>query len=1165
MYKILIVEDTIAIREEVYDILLLEGYNVVQAENGKTGYQAALKEHPDLIISDILMPELSGFEMFEKLQKNKKTKKIPLIFLSAKGEKEDIRSGMNAGAEDYLVKPINIEELIKVVSNKLKKQQLIKDNVDKLVNENNFLLKEAGRMAKIGYWTYDKETNTSKWSKAVHQIFNSDPKQGMPKLAVVLNCFEKKSKQKLLKATKELTSKGTNYDIELQLTNLKNEKRWIQDIGEPLYNNKNEITGSRGIIRDITNLKNNQEELKRSNERYKLIGLATNDAVWDWDLLSDKIYRNKEGFKKVFGFNETINLEEMQIEDYVHKDDKERVAKVLKETINDSSQNKFSFEYSFLSPNGNTLRIIDKGFIVRNKKGIAVRIIGAASNITKESNFKESLESAYSSLKSVLESTVDGILVVNNSGEIEDYNKKFLELWSIPDSVIATKDDQTLINYVLDQLVYPEKMIAKVKELYTQPEATSLDILKLKDYRTFERYSQLKLMNGVSVGRVWSFREITARINADKEKQQLFALIESSEDLIGFGNLEGTPSFINKAGRKILGISENKLLSKYHFSDFFHPEERHVVLERFQPAFKDKGRWEGDTFLINAQTNKKKAVSMSAFVIKDNITGAPIGLGNVSMDITKRLKIKNELILAKEEAEKLSGFKDQFLTNMSHEIRTPLNGILGFTKILLRSDITEKQKEQLTAIKVSSDILLVVINDVLDLAKIEAGKMVLEKTEIKLFHAINSILSTFQLRLQEKEQILHTHYDKNIPDWVLGDPIRINQILLNLLENAIKFTNVGGTIIVNVNLLEQDNKKATIEISVADNGIGISEDTINDIFEPFTQSSDNTTRKYGGSGLGLNIVKQLIELMDGTISVKSQLEIGSTFTLKLPLAKATFADIKRSDAISDNKKIELQGQLKNLKKLKILIVDDMVINQFLAQTILEDIGFETEVAENGKIAVELLEKNNFDIVLMDLQMPEMNGWEATDYIRNKMDYSKSSIPIIALTADVTHKNAVKCIEAGMNEYVSKPINETELLQKITKLVKEKRSVDKVKIKKELKICNLNSLKGHLRNKPKLIAEMLQMLLKETPLVIKQINNCIATTNWTGLHSNIHKIKPTLALMGLPQDTILDAQKIEDYATAEENLDLIVSLFLKMEKILNQAYIELEEELQIMKK
>jgi PAS domain S-box-containing protein len=1160
MYKLLIVEDTLVIREELLDILTLEGYQVFQAKNGEIGYQMALKHNPDLIISDILMPELNGFEMFKKLQKNNKTVNIPLIFLSAKGEKQEIRSGMIAGAEDYLVKPINTEELITVVGNKLKKIQLIKDNLNKRIDKNKFLPKVPNRMAKIGYWSYNKQTDTRKWSAAVHKLFGSDPKKEMPELSVILNCFEEKSREKLIQAKEKLLSTGTDYDLELQITNLRNEEHWILVIGEPIYNHENEIIGSKGIVRVITSLKNNSEELKRSNERYKFISLATNDAYWDWDLKKDEIYRSEEGFKKVFEFDESINIQKMKMDDYVHLADKERISQTLTETINNPNKNNFTFEYSFLNPSGNTLRIIDKGFIVRNKKGTALRIIGAATNITQQNNFKNSLKEAYSNLETILESTADGLLVIDTGDKVVRFNKKFKELWKIPDILLIEMNGKKVLDFILHQTVYPEKLKSHIKALYINPKDNSTSNIELKDGRVFERYSHPKTMNGKYTGRVWSCRDITERIKAEKEKQQLFALVESSQELIGFGDLNGTPTFINKAGRKVLGIPEKKALSNYHFSEFFPADERLTVLEKFTPKFLVKGRWEGDTFLKNLETNKKMAVFMSAFVIKDNNTGLPIGLGNVSIDITNRIKVKNELIEAKEEAERLSGFKDQFLANMSHEIRTPLNGIIGFNKILLRSNLTKKQKEQLTAIKVSSDILLVVINDILDLAKIEAGKMVLEKTQLKIGHVINSVLSTFELRIKEKEQTLHTHYDKNIPDWVLGDPIRINQILLNLIENAIKFTNVGGKINIQVNLLKEEGDTVIIEIKISDTGIGIPEDKIENIFDTFTQGNDNIPRKYGGSGLGLNIVKQLINLMKGTISVKSQLHIGSTFRLTIPLIKIKNASIKIDETVSNNYKLEFLDQLKGLEKLKILIVDDMVINQLLAKTILEDIGFETAVAENGKVAIKLLKKNTYDVILMDLQMPEMNGWEATHYIRNKMDTSKSSIPIIALTADVTQKSATECKQAGMDEYVSKPINETDLLNKVIRLVTYKRNTINQKQQEATKICNLTSL----RSKPKFLKVMLEIILKELPVTMKQLATAFENNDWKDLSLKIHSIKPTLSLMGLPNEIISISKQIEENTKKEEHLDLLPAQFIKLEKALEKGCKELEEELNALK-
>jgi PAS domain S-box-containing protein len=1153
MSKILIVDNALKIREEVCGILVREGYQVFQAENGTIGFKMALKECPDLIISEVQLPIQNDLEMFEALQKEQKTTNIPLLILSEKSEKEDVRNGMDAGAADYLAKPFNSKNLIKVTKRILKKQKAIKDNLVRLIEEKNFSLKKNRLVSKIGYWDHDIQTDIRNWSNGVHTIFGTNPKQEKLFYEVALNCFTEASRKSLIEATTNLTENGVLYDLEFQITNLKNEKRWVQSIGEPIYSSKNKIIGSKGIIIDITQFKNNQQALKRSNERFEMAAKATNDAIWDWNLLTGKIYRNTTGYYKVFGEDDARLKDDIcRPDEFIHPDDKHQINLLLKEIVESVDQNNFVLEYRFLHYNGTYIHIKDKGFIIRDKTGKAIRIVGATSNITKRKEAEKSLEESFSNIEAILESTADGILVVDNFDTIVRFNKRFLELWNMPKEVLTSLNDNVALDYILNQLINPIEFTNKVKEIYSKKEATSSDIIELKDGRVFERYSQPKVINGSITGRVWSFRNITDRVTAEKEKQQLFALIETSNDIIGFGDMNGNPTFFNKAGKKQLGIDIKRPISSYHHSDFFDATQ-HGLDEKISKGIANKGRWEGDTYLTNLITKKKIPVHMSAFVIKDSSTGKPIGLGNVSRDITVIEKINKELIQASKKAEKLSGFKDQFLANMSHEIRTPLGIIIGFTKILLRNAVSEKQKDQLTAIKTSGDTLLVVINDILDLAKIEAGMMTLEKTELKVPELINTVLSTFELRLEEKKQTLKTNYDTYIPKWLLGDPVRINQILYNLIDNAIKFTPSEGVIDVNVNLLNQDEEKAVIEIVVSDSGIGIPKGKINTVFNAYSQSDKTTTREYGGSGLGLNIVKQLIDLMKGTILVKSRLGIGSIFTVTIPLLKTTKTDVVPQKYISKD------GEL---KKIKILIVDDMLMNQFLAKTIVQHLGFTSDTADNGKIAISLLKKNNYDLILMDLQMPIMNGWNTTKFIRTKMPPQKSAIPIIALTARITKEDLDKCKKVGMDECVTKPINETELFNKIHKLVKKKHN--SVPVKRATKVCNLDYLKTHLNHNPEYITEMIQIILKETPDVFKEIDTCLATSNWKDLCRNMHKILPTINLISPPKNITQCAIEIEEYARNQEYLDVIPAKLVTLEKALGLAYKELEEELILMK-
>ncbi len=393
-------------------------------------------------------------------------------------------------------------------------------------------------------------------------------------------------------------------------------------------------------------------------------------------------------------------------------------------------------------------------------------------------------------------------------------------------------------------------------------------------------------------------------------------------------------------------------------------------------------------------------------------------------DITERKQYESKLIEAKESAENAAKSKQQFLSNMSHEIRTPLNSILGFTNVLLKTELGEKQKDFVQAIKTSSHSLLVLINDILDLAKVDAGKMTFVKQPFDIHQSIKSMLHTFDLKLKEKNIELVSEYDSEIPAMLLGDSVRLNQIILNLMSNAIKFTN-KGKITLSVKLQSEDEENVFIEFTVTDTGIGIADNKIDSIFHLFEQAGITISNSYGGTGLGLAIVKQLVEFQGGSISVSSKIGVGSTFSFILPFGKTTMKIAEEPEIL------KLDSTIKNLR---VLVAEDVTLNQLLIKMILSDFGFEHDIVNNGKIAIEKLQTNTYDIILMDLQMPEMNGFEATEYIRQTM---KSNIPIIALTADVTTVDIAKCQEFGMDDYLSKPIDENQLYNKIVALIKKK--------------------------------------------------------------------------------------------------------------------------------
>jgi signal transduction histidine kinase/CheY-like chemotaxis protein len=527
-----------------------------------------------------------------------------------------------------------------------------------------------------------------------------------------------------------------------------------------------------------------------------------------------------------------------------------------------------------------------------------------------------------------------------------------------------------------------------------------------------------------------------------------------------------------------------------------------------------------------------------------------IVFAELATNIAEEAKIKADG--ARTIAEDAVKAKQQFLSNMSHEIRTPMNAIIGFTKVVLKTELSPKQKEYLNAIKTSGDALIVLINDILDLAKVDAGKMTFEQTPFKMASSIAAMLHLFELKIQEKNLKLVKQYDEKIPDVLVGDPVRLHQIILNLVSNAVKFTK-EGTISVKVNLLEEDETHVLVEFVVSDTGIGILTDRMETIFENFQQATSETAKLFGGTGLGLAIVKQLVEAQGGTVRVKSVIEKGSDFWFSLKFKKTTQAAESEPSIVAAETR---------MKSIKILVVEDIALNQLLMRTLLDDFGFECDIAANGKIAIEKLQHKAYDIILMDLQMPELNGFEATEYIRKTL---KLSVPIIALTADVTTADLAKCKAVGMDDYISKPVDERLLQSKIILFLA------KVDAKKEKlyaafdgkeKYVDLTYLRQRTKADPGLMSEMISLYLGQTTSLIKEMLASTKSKDWKALQSVAHKMIPSFSIVGIGKQYEDVAKTLQESARKGEDQKEIQDLVLTLEQVLTRACAELETELSL---
>jgi len=479
---------------------------------------------------------------------------------------------------------------------------------------------------------------------------------------------------------------------------------------------------------------------------------------------------------------------------------------------------------------------------------------------------------------------------------------------------------------------------------------------------------------------------------------------------------EGLLQYANNRFCEMSGYTSDELAGQKLANLITFGENNKLVNEKF--ALRKKGV--SDAYEIAVKTKRgelKWWIVSGAPLYKEN--GELSGSIGIYLDFTDRKKLEYELNEARDHAEQSARTKENFLANMSHEIRTPMNAILGMCNQLGKTSLSNDQSDYLQVINNATDHLMVVINDILDMSKIQAGMLSMENIGFNFKGEIRKAVLSMRTKADEKQIYLQMEVDNAISPILVGDPHRLNQIILNLLSNAVKFTNQGGVTIVG-KLIEDLPSRQLIEIKVIDTGIGMDETFVENLFDKFAQEDKTIARKYGGTGLGMAIAKQLVEMMNGTITVKSKKGTGSEFCISVTFPKGSTADVPEKITTIRNPKI-MDGK-------HILLVEDYEMNRLVVKTILKAFNIRISEAENGEEAIKLLKVENFDLILMDVQMPVMSGLEAIKIIRQHLHLK---IPVIALTANAINGERERCLDAGMSGYLSKPFNEVELINCIT--------------------------------------------------------------------------------------------------------------------------------------
>jgi signal transduction histidine kinase/FixJ family two-component response regulator len=520
------------------------------------------------------------------------------------------------------------------------------------------------------------------------------------------------------------------------------------------------------------------------------------------------------------------------------------------------------------------------------------------------------------------------------------------------------------------------------------------------------------------------------------------------------------------------------------------------------------------------------------------------------LNLNRLHKTLTELKKAKAAVEENANIKQMFLANVSHEIRTPMNAIIGFSNVLLKDNLNAEQMQFVQAIKNSGDNLLRIINEILDFSKLESGTFTFDESEFNLIDVLNSVRELFELKLNEKGLLFEMKLDSSVPQNVVGDSSRLYQILVNLLGNAIKFTSKGKVQIL-VSLAKDSSVESKIRFNVIDSGIGISEENLNKIFESFTQATNDTTRKYGGTGLGLAICKQLVELQNGNIYVESNLGEGSSFIFEIPFKKV---------ALNVNNVLLIPTQhyeIERLDKYKILLVEDNEINTLLATKILQDWGFKYSIACSGLEALSKLNQEYFDLVLMDIQMPEMDGYEATKIIRTT-NTKYQNIPIIAATAHAGSDEEARVLKVGMNDYVSKPFALDILLGKMLALLKQTiiySETTKEESSNVHSVTNLEYLTRVAGGDKVFVDKMINLYLEKCDEAVISIKSAMNNGNWIDFKAQVHRFLPSLAFMGIDKITN-DLYLINDLKIEPKSLIQFEPTIIALEILVGKSKLEL---------